>query len=115
MPFEQKDRSGDWMSLRDIARSGFKVLVARGFLENDDNNTFKGNPSPRHIIHGTINDAEYQIGSPKSGSRPLDLEDMADYLDKAEPGSYIEFTVDEIKLEGGNTFNAIVVVNTFDA
>jgi len=43
------------------------------------------------------------------------LEDMADYLDKAEPGSYIEFTVDEIKLEGGNTFNAIVVVNTFDA
>lgn len=115
MPFQQKDRSGDWMSLRDIARSGFKVSVARGFLEDDDNNTYKGNASPRHIIHGTINDAEYNIGSPKSGSRPLDLADMADYLDKAAVGSYIVFEVEEIKLEGGNTFNAIKVIETFDA
>jgi len=115
MPFQQKDRSGDWMSLRDIAKSGFKVLVARGFLEDDDNNSYKGTPNPRHIIHGTINDAEYNIGSPKSGSRPLDLLDMADYLDKAGVGSFIEFEVEEIKLDGGNTYNALVVTNTFDA
>lgn len=111
MPFVQKDRSGSWISLRDVAQTGKTVRVVKGFLEDDDTNEYRGKVLPRHVIHGTIEGDEYQIGSPKTGSRPADLKDMEAFLFR-NPEGYIDFTVEEIPLEGGNTYNKINVVDS---
>jgi|ERR1051326_8375671 hypothetical protein len=112
MPFTAPTRTGSWLSLTDLAGGKNVIRVARGFLEDDPNNKFKGQDSPRYIIHGTVDGEETMVGSLKGGSRDAFLEDAAAYLDKAPAGSYIDIGAEPVE---GSRYIVLTVVDSVDA
>lgn len=57
MPFEYEKPAaveGDWVNMRDMAKLGEAVTVANGFLTDDPNNTYNGEPLPRYIVAGKV-------------------------------------------------------------
>lgn len=126
MPFEPRDRSGQWIALQDLAGArkspytGKAVRIVRGFLDDDPNNTYKGDPAPRYIVHGVIvgdeEAGEVLINSRKgdngASSRDIFLEDAAEYLDQQGDGAYIDFVAEQVE---GSQFIKLVVLDSVDA
>jgi hypothetical protein len=101
-------------------------------LEDDPGNTYQGNPSPRYIVHGTIDGEEAMLNSPKGGksvdtvvdgkivkvfepnrsSRDQFLEEAAEYLDNVPAGSYIDIAAEPVE---GSQYVQLIVADSFDA
>lgn len=93
MPFTyEKPASvdGEWANMRDLAKAGEPVEVRDGFLTEDFNNKYNGEPSPRYIVAGTVSDGTaVKTGVTTGYGRDDFLQQLAAYL-KENPDEAIK-------------------------
>lgn len=86
MPFEYEkpvNVAGDWVGMRDLAKLGETVTVAKDFLTDDPTNKYNGQDSPRYIVSAKVKSTgdEIKVSCPKGYGRDGFLEALDKYLD----------------------------------
>jgi len=92
--FPEVEFSSGWVSMRDLQKMGVTFVVSQGFLEDDPNNTFQGQPAPRFVVKGAVqpDGDEIRVSVRQGYSRDEKLTDLAAWLD-ANPGETVTLKV----------------------